>query len=363
MQPSPWLKKMAQHVYHHPAFWAKCSAFETRIVQDNLRPIRAPIYIAGLARSGSTLLLEILNRHPETRSLQYDDFPFMYIPWFWSHFSKQSQASQSLERAHQDGMVISSKSPEAMEELLWTHAFPTCHDLDTNHLLDETTNHPGFELRYRATLQKLLFAYDAKRYLAKANYHIARIPYLLKQFPDARFIIPIRSPIHHIASLTKQHHLFTKMQQDDPYTLKHLRQVGHYEFGLDRRPINIGRSHDGGAIMKAWGHRDQVTGYALQWRHVYAYIAQLTQDPRYRKSILLLPFEQLCSDPDTTLAALFNHANLEPTQSLLNEVKQTIAAPTYYTPSFNEKELATIEHITQEAATKLGYDQSTFIDR
>jgi hypothetical protein len=363
MQPSPWLKKMGKHVYNHPAFWAKCSAFETRIVQDDLNPITAPIYISGLARSGSTLLLEILNHHPDTRSLQYDDFPFMYVPWLWSHFSKQSIASKCLERAHQDGMMVSSKSPEAMEEMLWSHAFPTCHDLDTNHLLDESTGNPAFEARYRSTLQKLLFAYDKSRYLAKANYHVARIPYLLKHFPDARFIIPIRHPLCHIASLIKQHHLFTKMQQDDPYTLEHLRQVGHYEFGLDRRPINIGHTQDSQAIEQAWSEGNQVAGYALQWRHIYEHVYTLMQNPRYQASILLLPFEQLCTHPDTTLGSLFEHARLDAIPSLLHGMKETIAAPTYYSPSFSEKELETIYNITQVVAEKMGYNQTALIDR
>ena len=58
--------------------------------------------------------------------------------------------------------------------------------------------------------------------------------------PTARFIVPVRDPRWHVASLMKQHRLFWRRGQRDPRILKHMRRAGHLEFGLDRRAINAG---------------------------------------------------------------------------------------------------------------------------
>src|SRR3546814_6853228 len=74
---------------------------------------------------------------------------------------------------------------------------------------------------------------------------------LLKLFPDARFVLPLRDPAAHIASLVKQHRLFCQGERRHPAALDHMQRIGHFEFGLDRRPINVG---DGamGEILQAF---------------------------------------------------------------------------------------------------------------
>src|SRR3546814_12886608 len=78
------------------------------------------------------------------------------------------------------------------------------------------------------------------RYLSKANYNVTRMEYLLKLFPDARFVLPLRDPAAHIASLMKQQRLFCEGERRHPAALEHMRRIGHFEFGIDRRPINVG---------------------------------------------------------------------------------------------------------------------------
>ncbi|WP_256206685.1 sulfotransferase [Pseudomonas sp. BAY1663] len=67
-----------------------------------------------------------------------------------------------------------------------------------------------------------------------------RLGYLQRLYPDARFVLAIRDPVWHIASLIKQQRLFVAGERAEPRALEHMRRVGHYEFGLDRRPINVG---------------------------------------------------------------------------------------------------------------------------
>ena len=47
----------------------------------------------------------------------------------------------------------------------------------------------------------------ASRYAAKNNYNLTRMEYLLKVNPGAKFLLYIRNPVNHIASLMKQHRL------------------------------------------------------------------------------------------------------------------------------------------------------------
>ena len=75
-------------------------------------------------------------------------------------------------------------------------------------MLDRQTSHPAFESFYRDHIRKLLRVRGGRRYLAKGNYNVTRLEYLLQLFPDARFVIPVRDPRWHIASLIKQHALF-----------------------------------------------------------------------------------------------------------------------------------------------------------
>jgi hypothetical protein len=85
--------------------------------------------------------------------------------------------------------------------------------------------------------------YSANRYLAKNNYDIARLDYLSSLFLDARFVVPVREPTYHIASLMKQHRLLSEEESRDKRVLAYMRRSGHVEFGFDRRSLNL-TSHD-----------------------------------------------------------------------------------------------------------------------
>ena len=45
-------------VHAHPNFWIDVGKLETRLLQSRLKAVEAPIYITGLARAGTTLLLK-----------------------------------------------------------------------------------------------------------------------------------------------------------------------------------------------------------------------------------------------------------------------------------------------------------------
>ena len=206
---STWIDLLGAWVNRSPGFWKWLGNVETQALADHIAGIRIeqPIYISGLARSGSTILLEILALHDTTATHAYKDFPPVLTPYFWNWFLDRAQKRDTVavERAHGDGIAVTPDSPEALEEVLWMVFFPHVHDPVHSNVLDATTDAPAFASFYRNHLRKLLWLRGGARYLAKGNYNITRLEYLLQLFPDARFVIPVREPVSHIASLRRQH--------------------------------------------------------------------------------------------------------------------------------------------------------------
>ncbi|MGB1142591.1 MAG: hypothetical protein ACPG1A_16950, partial [Halioglobus sp.] len=65
--------------------------------------IDRPVFIAGMARSGSTILLNALYNTGAFRSLTYRDMPFILMSGTWQSMSGGSQAqAEKKERAHGD---------------------------------------------------------------------------------------------------------------------------------------------------------------------------------------------------------------------------------------------------------------------
>src|SRR3546814_7617019 len=113
--------------------------------------------------------------------------------------------------------------------------FGRLHDPHASAVLDAGTDCPEFERFFADHMRKLLWVRRRPRYLSKANYNVTRMEYLLKLFPDARFVLPLRDPAAHIASLMKQQRLFCEGERRHPAALEHMRRIGHFEFGIDRR--------------------------------------------------------------------------------------------------------------------------------
>ena len=213
----PWVHYLGGLVERREGLWRRLGGWETRILSDSLSDVTVdrPVYISGLARSGTTKLLEVLDWHPEVVTHKYRDFPLLHIPYLWNRFLDfvPRRGAEAAERAHRDGIFVDPDSPEAFEEVLWMAFFPGTHDPSRNSVLDGTTRNPEFERFYRDHIRKLLLVRGGTRYVSKANYNITRLEYLLRLFPDARFVVPVRDPVWHIASLMKQHKLFCKAQK------------------------------------------------------------------------------------------------------------------------------------------------------
>lgn len=355
------LHGFASLVHRTPRFWRWLGNVETRILRDRLAEIdvHSPIFIAGLARSGTTMLLEIVAAHADVATHQYRDFPLLCIPYWWNTFLDRyaGRDFQPEERAHGDGILVTPRSPEAMEEPLWMQFLPGLHASGGSDVLDGVTSADAFARFYRDHVRKLLLARGRRRYASKGNYNLTRLEYLLTLFPDARMVVPVRAPRSHVASLRKQHALFCDAADAYPRSVAHLDQVGHYEFGRHRRAINAGDAEAVRSIEALWATGDEVRGWARYWAHMYGYVSdRLASSGALREATLLVRYEELCGEPEAQLRRLLEHCALSPGDEVIARFRDRLRAPSYYQPQFTDEEEAAIAEETAEVARRFGYD-------
>jgi Sulfotransferase family len=356
-----WAHLFGGLISRHPRFWVRLGNLESRYLAEQLAAIRIerPIYIAGLARSGTTILLEVVASHPGIATHQYRDFPPIFTPFAWNWWLDHVPLKEikPIERAHADGIFITPESPEAMEEILWMTYFPQVHDPDHSNILDAGVSNPEFEAFYRDHIKKVILARHGQRYASKANYNIARLEYLEKLFPDARFVIPIRHPAAHIGSLIKQHRLFEEAHRRQPRSLAHFRRVGHFEFGADLRPINTGDRARVEEIQRLWTGGEETRGWARYWAMVYGFVAdRLDAQPSLRKSAIVVRFEDLCERPQDVLQTLATHCALDD-PGFVHEHAMRLRAPTYYSARFSEADAKIIDEETAATRARFGYGE------
>ena len=196
--------------------------------------IEQPVFITGLPRAGTTILLNLLHRTGEFASHTYRSMPFVLCPVLWQRFSSNmaSREINEMERAHGDGIAISIESPEAFEEMIWSQ-FWKSHYGDENIQPWNVTTHTEFVdfLKNHIRKQIWLASPDGElRYISKNNLNIARLDYLRSVFPDAIFLVPFRSPLQHAASLLKQHRRFLASHADDKFTKIYMRRGDRTSF-------------------------------------------------------------------------------------------------------------------------------------
>lgn len=353
-----WTDLFGALVERFPQLWRRFGDPETRLLREGLAEVQveSPIYIAGLARSGSTILLELLDRHRDTATHRYRDFPMLFTPWAWNWFVDRAGESRhaARERAHRDRIWVTPDSPEAFEEVLWMAFFHDLHDPGRDAVLDGAARHPTFEAFYRDHLRKILLLRQASRYLAKGNYNVTRFGYLKKLFPDARFLVPIRDPLWHVASLMKQHVLFTTAAAEDHRVRRHLRRSGHFEFGPDRREICIGDGAAAEEVRRLWRDGEEVAGWAALWAAVYRHVDEARRDPTVAEALLVVRYEDLCADPGATMARILGHCSLAD-DGLSEHARAAVSPPDYYRPSFSAAERDIIAARAAPVAAIYGY--------
>ena len=229
------------------------------------------VFVAGFARSGTTVLLNAIYQSNEFASLTYDDMPFILAPNFWKKISPIKKQSVFIDREHNDNLKISTKSPEAFEEVFWKTF---------------SSDKKNSKKLFGKFISLILKKYRKTRYLSKNNQNIRRLILISEFFPKSKILIPFRDPLQQSFSLYSQHMKFIKKHNEDDFVRDYMKLIGHSEFGLDYRRINEAN------LMYP---DDQDPNHWLeQWYLTYNNIIDLS---RKHKNIQLIGYESLCHNP------------------------------------------------------------------
>ena len=182
--------------------------------------VKNPVFVTGLARAGTTILLEAIHASGKFSSLSYSDMPFLMAPNLWKKIRKRDEVQKKIERAHGDGIMVNTNSPEAFEEVFW-----------------QTFTQQDGEDQFENYVRLILHSYQKNRYLSKNNQNVNRIDILQKVLPSAKILVVFKDPINHASSLLKQHIEFSKIQQEDSFVKDYMNWIKHSEFGLSYQPI------------------------------------------------------------------------------------------------------------------------------
>lgn len=239
-----------ERALHQVAFATTFAQLSVADMEDSLfaRRIAAarndrPVFITGLPRGGTTLLLNILYSLDEFASHRYRDMPFLLTPMLWSRFARIFQTrDEKRERAHGDGMMVSVDSPEALEEMVWKPFWGKQYQSDRITPWSATPD-ASFNEFFDSHMAKIIAIKPGdkagRRYVSKNNLNVARIEYLLENNPGATVIVPFRHPVRHARSLLRQHLNFLDIHARDPFARTYMEGVGHYDFGDNLRPIDF----------------------------------------------------------------------------------------------------------------------------
>ena len=258
------------------------------------------VFVTGLARAGTTILMRKLYENGQFCSLTYRDMPFILAPNMWRAFTKFSRRKKVMqERAHGDGLKIDYDSPEALEEVFW-RVFCGSDYIKHRCLVPMVADNETVE-KFRSFIALILKDDNDKLYLSKNNNNILRLNSITKAFPNAVIVVPFREPMQQAYSLMNQHQRFVRIHSTDRFAKKYMTWLAHHEFGADHRPFVFYESTDG------CEDTDNLSYWLKLWVNTYSYIRE-----NLPAQAIVLSYESLCDDTEFVWGRLTEKINLSP---------------------------------------------------
>ena len=250
------------------------------------------IFITGLARSGTTALLNRIYSCQKIPSILYKHMPFILSPKLASIYSKFSKTKISkIERFHNDKIYINLDSPECFDEIFWNKYYQRLNNFNLE--VPESIDSIYLDA-YAFLLGKFAeFQSGNTRLLIKNNNNHLRIKILANYFYNSKFLILYRSPLDHSISLLKQHLNFIKLQSEDKFILEYMNYLNHREFGLNLKKFKYPNFKS--QIKKKYSPMSP-NYWLSQWIETYQWILNLNL--KSLQNVHLIGYEDLCKNSD-----------------------------------------------------------------
>lgn len=311
-------------------------AFDIDCMITRFRPsppqTSSPVFIAGLARAGTTILLEALYSTGAFTTLTYRDMPFVTAPYLWSKITKGHKLKEDLkkERAHGDRLYINYDSPEAFEEVFWM-TFSNAKYVKDSYLELQDIDADLLE-KYKRFVYNIIARQgndSSLRYLAKNNNNFMRIKAVKSAFPDSITIVPFRNPIDHAKSLHIQHERFLERHTNDPFSLKYMRWLGHFEFGVNFKPFKVSPE----ALPKNREEPMELGYWLRYWKCFYEYVIK-----HHASDVIFFDYDKFCEKPNISLDKLESALALD--EDLLKPFSTRIQAARKHMCTLEEQTLS-----------------------
>jgi hypothetical protein len=268
-------------------------------------PRPAFLWVTGLARAGTTSVLERLVATGAFHSLNYANMPLVLAPGLWKRFHNPGTGALQ-ERSHGDGILVGLDSAEALEEVFFQAMTGRSYVTDT--ALEAHDVSPQLHATY-LDYQGIALASSAHpnaMYVAKNNNALLRYPGMRRLNRDFHAVIMFRDPLTHAASLLAMHRKYCAMQADDPFVKEYMDWLAHHEFGLGHKPFRFPATEE-----LPSGNPDSLAYWLELW--INHYQEALALDPH---RLHFVSYEAYCASPQSVLQRMVNasgmHAKVPP---------------------------------------------------
>jgi omega-hydroxy-beta-dihydromenaquinone-9 sulfotransferase len=233
-------------------------------------PVRAPVFLVGHARSGTTLLHRLMSRDAE----RFSSF-MLYELFFPSLLQKKTiRALAAFDRrrlggfferrvqawekrryaATQDIHAMGLTKPEEDDFLFywscasgtWMLKLPAMGEIDFYHLDREPERRRRRVQRFYADcIRRQLYLNGPDRiHLCKAPHFAGRVASLIESFPDAGIVVTMRDPHETIPSLLKLMQVGYQLRGwDEPRMARSLGVLAHQAFHTYKHPLEVLAKH------------------------------------------------------------------------------------------------------------------------
>lgn len=249
------------------------------------------VIVSGLARAGTTSLMNKLATLERFATLSYANMPLLMAPNLWSKIY-QPKNHKTKERSHKDGIEIGLNSNEALEEYFFkviTNNRFICENKLNTHALSIEEYHEY--VAYQSVVRKQ----PSEIYLAKNNNFLLRYHSIREFNSSFVMVIMFRDPLTHASSLLDKHLSFSKLQTEDPFVLDYMNWLGHHEFGLNHIPFDFGNSAELSSLSK---------NSIDYWLHIWINYYENALSAKHKNTVYIC-YEEYCQDPKKALGTVF----------------------------------------------------------
>jgi len=256
------------------------------------------VIISGLARAGTTSLMNDLSKIDDFVSLSYANMPFLMAPNLWAKIYKPKN-EKLKERSHQDGIMIGLNSNEALEEYFFKVKANDSY-IKNDRLAEYQVSEEDY-LDYLDYHRVIKNNKPGQVYLAKNNNFILRYNSVRTYNDDFIMVILYRDPQTHVASLLEKHNLYTKLQGDDPFVLKYMNWLGHHEFGLNQKPFVFSDTENFSNTEMV-----SVDYWIKSWINYYQYVLNIDHP-----NTIFINYDLYCENPKATIQSILKKTGIE----------------------------------------------------